>query len=145
MPLARYFLHVGGVLLVLLLIAGVCLPGLPLVEKAQVPPPVIQINSDQKWPERIVFDTSVPIIVSSRIAEPAIPSTATRVSDLSVSARSAQAYFRESAVKPQGASDLKKRDPKGQRARRLSRRRVPPQAVQIAHDPRFGSFGFFTW
>jgi len=145
MPLARYFLYVGGVLLVLLLIADVCLPGLPLSEEAAVSSPVIRIHSDQKWPERIVFDTSTPIVVPTRISEPAIPASATRVSDLSANVRSALAYLKPSAAKQPDMPDLKKHDPRKQRPRKISRPRALPQAFQIARHPQFGSFGFFTW
>jgi hypothetical protein len=60
-PLAKYFVGVGGALAVLLLIAGWSLP---------VPPPsfsdrpeiikraAIRIRSERKWPEKIILDTS---------------------------------------------------------------------------------------
>src|SRR5215813_10239563 len=62
MPLARYFLWVGSVLLALLFIAGACLPKLPAANAmTDAPPPAIRIHSERKWPERIVFDTSAPM------------------------------------------------------------------------------------
>ena len=60
MPLARYFSFVGGVLLALLFILDACFPKPPVAAKAKVYPPVIRIYSDRKWPERIVYDTSLP-------------------------------------------------------------------------------------
>src|SRR4051794_6292237 len=63
MPLARYFSVIGGVLLALLFILDACFTKLPASAKAKVYPPVIRIYSDQKWPERIVYDTSFPTIV----------------------------------------------------------------------------------
>jgi len=60
MPVARYFVCVGTVLLALLFIADAWLPHLP-AGKADVPIPVVRIHSDRKWPERIVFDTSAPM------------------------------------------------------------------------------------
>lgn len=64
MPLTRYFVFVGGVLLALLLIANACLPALPVAEvsRSSVDRSVIRIHSDKKWPERVVFDTSRPTI-----------------------------------------------------------------------------------
>ena len=63
MPLSRYFSFVGGVLLALLFVLDACFPELPVVAKAKVYPPVIRIYSDEKWPERIVYDTNLPTIV----------------------------------------------------------------------------------
>ena len=61
MPLARYFLYVGGVLLTLVFILDACLTSqLPAIERSHANSPVIRIHSDRKWPERIVFDTALP-------------------------------------------------------------------------------------
>ena len=67
MPLARYFLYVGGVLLTLVFILDACLTSkLPVIERSHANSPVIRIHSDRKWPERIVFDTTLPTIVPRR-------------------------------------------------------------------------------
>jgi len=60
MPLMRYFIFVGGALLALLLIAGAFLPALPVAEgsRSTADLSVIRIHSDNKWPERVVFDTT---------------------------------------------------------------------------------------
>ena len=68
MPLVRYFYFVGGVLLALLFILDARIPKLEVSAKATVYPPVIRIYSDRKWPERIVYDTSLPTIVPTSIA-----------------------------------------------------------------------------
>src|SRR6267142_3656503 len=60
MPLARYFLYVGGALLALLFFVDVYLPKFPVAAKATANSPVIRILSDRKWPQRIVYDTSLP-------------------------------------------------------------------------------------
>jgi hypothetical protein len=62
MPLMRYFVWVGSVLLALLFIADACLPKFPTAGKTDALPPGIRIYSDQKWPERIVYDTSAPML-----------------------------------------------------------------------------------
>ena len=64
MPLMRYFIFVGGVLLALLFIADACLPGLPVVQASRFETElsVIRIHSDTKWPERVVFDTTRPTV-----------------------------------------------------------------------------------
>jgi hypothetical protein len=64
MPLARYFLGVGGVLLALILFFNAYLP--KPVESAPTSDavrPVVRIRSAEKLPERIVIDTSIPTIV----------------------------------------------------------------------------------
>ena len=85
MPLARYFLYVGGVLLTLVFILDACLTKLPVMERAHVNLPIIRIHSDRKWPERIVFDTTLPTIVpvQTAIVEDRVPSPTT-VTDLAV-------------------------------------------------------------
>ena len=62
-PVAGYFVVVGGVLTVLLLIVGWLLPGPP----AKTPNPtnfsdgpINRIRSTQKWPDKIVLDTDQP-------------------------------------------------------------------------------------
>jgi hypothetical protein len=64
-PVARYFVVVGSVLTVLLLIAGWSLPEPPpifpdrpeIIDRA-----TIRIRSERKWPEKVVLDTSQPTI-----------------------------------------------------------------------------------
>jgi hypothetical protein len=64
-PIAKYFVVVGGALAVLLLIAGWSLPVPPasfpdqpeIIERA-----AIRIKSEHKWPEKVVLDTSQPTI-----------------------------------------------------------------------------------
>jgi hypothetical protein len=70
MPLARYFLSVGVVLLALLFAADAYLPKLAVAARANADLPVIRIHihSDQKWPARVVYDTSLPTIIPTQIA-----------------------------------------------------------------------------
>ena len=68
LPLAQYCLRVGGVLLALLLALDAYLPKLPVADREYANLPVIRIHSERKWPERIVFDTSLPASVPARIA-----------------------------------------------------------------------------
>ena len=73
MPIARYFIIVGGTLAALLFIAGWCLPTPPArfadqplaLERA-----IIRIKSAHKWPEKIVLDTSQPTIAPPPVEEP---------------------------------------------------------------------------
>jgi hypothetical protein len=63
MPIARYFIVVGGTLAALLFIAAWCLPTPPAMfadQSLATDRAVIRIKSAHKWPERIVLDTSQP-------------------------------------------------------------------------------------
>lgn len=83
MPLMRYFVFVGGALFALLLIVNACLPASPPAERSHsaVDLSVIRIHSENKWPERVVFDTSRPAIApvppptAVAAAETALPQT----------------------------------------------------------------------
>jgi hypothetical protein len=71
-PIARYFIFVGGTLAALLLIAGWCLPTPPAMFAKQlvIPRSVIRIKSAHKWPEKVVLDTSQPAITLPVVEEP---------------------------------------------------------------------------
>jgi hypothetical protein len=93
MPLARYFSFVGGALLALLFILDAYLPKIPIEERAHANLPIIRIHSERKWPERVVFDTSVPAIIPAQIAstESNLPAPQT-TSDVSVKTREHEAF-----------------------------------------------------
>ena len=66
MPVARYFLFVGGMLLALLFALDAFAPQQMVVAGNAAPSinkTVVRIRSDQKLPERVVYDTSLPTIV----------------------------------------------------------------------------------
>ena len=65
MPIARYIAFVGSLLVAILFIADWYLPMAPTqsVTSREADKPIMRIKSDQKWPERIVFDTNAPTIV----------------------------------------------------------------------------------
>ena len=67
-PIARYIAFVGSLLLAILFIADWYLPMAPTqsVTSREADKPIMRIKSDQKWPERIVFDTSAPTIVPQK-------------------------------------------------------------------------------
>jgi hypothetical protein len=75
MPIGRYFLYIGGVLLALLLIADWWLPSLAGGGSApsDVDRTTIRIHSVQKWPNAIVIDTTLPTIVPPPVAMAAAP------------------------------------------------------------------------
>ena len=145
MPLARYFAYVGGVLLAMLIIADFSLPKLPLRGATDPHLPLILISSDRKWPERVVFDTSVQMNIPARPAsvEGANPAPAV-AADGSAKAREAFAQLRSSSTNAPRTSDRTKRGSKPQRQFNLARRSVAPM-IRVARHPQFGWFGVSIW
>jgi hypothetical protein len=94
MPLARYFFFIGGVLLALLFISDAVLPKLPMAAGTDggTDKSSLRINSDRKWPERVVFDTSIPPIAPVQTAateEVVTPPATDAVADVSARTRDA--------------------------------------------------------
>ena len=149
MPLARYFFLVGGVLLALLLVVDAVAPKLPVPERADTDLPVIRIHSDRKWPERVVFNTSLPTIVPAPApaakAQASIPALV-EVADVPAKegVRDALALLQPSEPKQLQTSDSKKPEPKLQRKRKIARKHLAPPMMLVAQQPRFGFFGN-TW
>jgi hypothetical protein len=147
MPLARYFFLVGGVLLALLFISDAYLPKLPVVDRANTHLPVIRIHSDRKWPERVVYDTSLLTIIPAQIAntDASVP-TPTSVADISAKAQVREAFAQ---LQPSDAEQLQSKPktpkPKLQRKRKIAKIRVAPSRVLVARQPQFGFFGDSIW
>ncbi|SDS02427.1 hypothetical protein [Bradyrhizobium canariense] len=142
MPVARYFLFVGGALLALLLVVSAALPQLPDAQTVNTAAelPVIRIHSDRKWPERVVFDTSAPTIVpvqtannQTNIAAPA------KVAEVPVQATAREAFAQLTPP------ELKKPEPKQPRRRKIAKRHVAPPTMMVAQQPQFGFFGNRFW
>jgi hypothetical protein len=83
-PVARYFVYVGSVLVALLFVANWMWPnsepaqGQDAAAQAAVEAPIARIHSTQKWPDKIEFDTSKPTIVPPApqvVAQTAPPAT----------------------------------------------------------------------
>jgi hypothetical protein len=152
MPLMRYFLFVGGVLLTLLFVVGGAFPTLPVVDRTDdaVDLPVIRIHSDRKWPERVVFDTRVP----AAVAAPAVTTEAqiaVPVADSGVSAK-ARVLDAFAQLQPPEPKQLEpngpgKPEPKPRPKRKVAKtvRSPAPPMIQVAQQPRFGFFGNNTW
>jgi hypothetical protein len=151
MPLARYFVFVGSVLLALLFILDACFPKPPVAARAKADLSVIRIYSDRKWPDRIVYDTSLPTIVPQSMATTdGIIVTPKTIADVSTGAKdSTVAKERESfAMLSQSTdrlqpSNTKMREPKPQHRRKIVRKRTPAPMVATAHHLQFGQFGLF--
>jgi hypothetical protein len=142
MPLARYFLFVGGVLLALVFVTGWMLPKQPMAESAGLgtEKSFLKIDSDRKWPERIVFDASTPTIAPVKTAtaeEVAISLAADGAVDVSPKARDAFAQL--------VPSDQKKPEPKPHPKRKIAKKHLAPPRVLVAEQPRFGFFVSNIW
>jgi len=146
MPVARYFLFVGGVLLALLFALDAFAPQQVAVASNSAPSidkTVVRIRSDQKPPERVVYDMSLPTIVppaaKTQVAA-ALPGT-----DINAQARVRDTFAQ---FVPAEAKKLDKRlEPQAPRKRKVVRvakaRSVQP--VRLAQQqPHFGFFGN-TW
>jgi hypothetical protein len=158
MPLLRYFLFVGGALLGLLFICDAVLPQVPLPGNLTSGSdlPAVRIHSDRKWPERVVFDTSVPSVGPSTVVAVAVASPAPLATDASTKARVRDAF----AQLPPGQSEPKASGPKTaamaavepgkgelkpQPKRKVARARPAGRPVMlVAQQPHFGFFDT-TW
>jgi len=159
MPIARYFLFVGGVLLALLLAVDALFPQQAVVASrgaSSVDKTVVRIRSDQKLPERVVYDTNLPIIVpppavtaqvKAPVVAPSTPAAAAASADAT-----AQARVRETFAQFVPA-EAKKPEPQAQRKRKVAKSRPAPP-MQIAQQPQMrvaqqshfgGFFGGSNW
>ncbi|WP_298377558.1 hypothetical protein [uncultured Bradyrhizobium sp.] len=174
MPVARYFLFVGGVLLALLFVVNAIVPqeavvasqGQGLSSPGVDSKTMVRIKSTQKLPERVVYDTNLPTIVPLQVNAVAA-ATPPAASDASAQARvrdtfaqfipSEKADAQKGAVvaeaKPaeQPVQAPKKRKiarshPHSQQPMRLAQPGMY-QPYRIAQQqPRMGFFGGFgTW
>jgi len=149
MPLARYFLLVGGALLVLLLVAGAWLPSLPLVGQLETQRTKIRIHTEMKPPERVVFDTSMPAVTHPPepvTAETAAPSLSS-ADDVSAKARQAFAHLQSSDVSRSKPADTKRPELKSAPSRKSETRKraAAPRKVRLARQPQFDLFGGRMW
>ena len=143
MPVARYFLYVGGVLFALLFAVDAYLPKEPVIGStaaaaAPIEHPILRIRSDRKWPERVVYDTSLPTIVPPKIEVAA-------ASPAPVAEMSAKARVRKSFAQF-GPADEPKAEAKPLPKRKIARARTARRApmIRVAQHPGFGLFAN-TW
>ena len=145
MPIARYFLFVGGVLLALLWAIDALVPQQAVVASQAAPSidkTVVRIRSDQKPPERVVYDVSLPTIVPAVTAQAVAPAAPPAVADIP-----AQARVRETFA--QFVPEARKPEPQAQqRKRKVARTRPVPPPMQFTHAPQMrvaqqSHYGFF--
>jgi hypothetical protein len=173
MPVARYFILVGGVLLALLFAVDAFAPQQDVVASNATPAvdtAVVRIRSDKKLPDRVVYDTSLPTIVppaaTVRVAAaPVPPIIADDKADKAhagVRDTFAQLVPAEAAAEAKEAKkETKKSEPQVQRKRKIAKiRSNPPTRVasnrpaRVASNPpmrvaqrqpQFGFFGGWGW
>jgi hypothetical protein len=144
MPVARYFLFVGAALLALLFALDAFVPQQLAVASNATPSidkTVVRIRSDQKPPERVVYDTSLPTIVP-----PAVKTQMAAAPVAPVVDPAAQARVRDTFAQFVPA-DAKKLEPQAQapRKRRIAKARPPAPPLRFAQQQHFGFFGNTTW
>jgi hypothetical protein len=148
MPVARYFLYVGGVLLALLFAIDAFMPQDVAVASHSAPgldKTTVRIHSVQKLPERVVYDTSLPTIVppaAKTVVAAAAPPV--RTADASAQSRVRETFAQ--FVPP----ETKKLEPApAPKKRRIARVHAYPPAnppMRFAQQqPHFGFFGGPTW
>jgi hypothetical protein len=157
MPLLRYFVFVGGALLALLFISDAVLPQVPLPSMLMSGSdlPAVRIHTDRKWPERVVFDTSMPTVGPVTVAKAEAPTHPT-LADMSAKTRVRDAFAQlppgksgsqvESEPSPpkivaMAASRPGKAELKPQPKRRVAKARSRSRPVMlVAQQPHFGLF-----
>jgi hypothetical protein len=142
MPVARYFLYVGGVLLALLFVVDALAPQ-PVVVAGNAAPSIdkstVRITSDRKWPERVVYDTSLPTIVppaaTTRVAAAAPPPAA----EVTARARDSFAQF--------VPAEARKSEPQAPRKRKIAKGPSAPSSppLRVAQQSHYGFIGAPTW
>lgn len=138
MPVARYFMFVGGALLALLLLIDGYAPSQAVVASHTAPSVdrnVVRIHSDQKLPERVVYDTSLPTIVppTSKVQVAAAPQPPV-AGDVTAQARVRNTFAQFVPA------NVKKPEAQAQRKRKVARSHANPP-MRLAQQSHFGFFG----
>jgi hypothetical protein len=140
MPVLRYFVFVGGVLLALLFVADAYAPPRPVANAdtvAAIENPTLRIRSDRKWPQAIVFDTTQPTIIPPVLkAEANAPAN---VAEISPKARVRETFAQFVPVEPK----LEPKQPP--RKRKVVKYAAGSRMAQVAQPARFDIFGNNIW
>jgi|SRR5882724_10496367 len=144
MPLARYFVFVGGALVALLFALDFFSPkasaDIGIHSAGPADKTTMRIRSEQKLPERIVFDTTQPTIVpkaaqtqTAQTTQAALPGPEP-APEITPKARVRETFAQFVPVEP--------KKPEATVAKKRKTARGPGQPVRIA---RYGYFGASTW
>lgn len=149
MPIARYFLFVGGVLLALLVAIDALFPQQAAVVSQAAPSidkTVVRIRSDQKPPARVVYDTNLPTIVPPVVtAKAATPPVTPVAVDVPAQARVRETFaqFVPEAKKPEPQVQQRKR--KVAKVRQAPMQFAQPPQMRVAQQSHYGFFGGPSW
>jgi hypothetical protein len=144
MPVARYFLFVGGVLLALLYALDFFAPREAVVASSATSAadkPIVRIHSDQKLPERVVYDTSLPTIVPPS-ANIRVAAAATAPPDITAQTRVSNTFAQ---FVPAESRKLEPQAPRKRKVARIAKNRFNPGIRFAQQQPRFGFFGGPSW
>lgn len=151
MLVVRYFAYVGGALLALLLVCAAVLPKPPATEGTIASGgdvPAIRINSERKWPERVVLDTNAQMPASPMVAQAQAPAQPPAAAEAAANARTREAFAEVPANQPKQVAEVKKREPRPVVKRKFARARVAPSpyAPQYAYAPQhYGPYGRYGY
>jgi hypothetical protein len=138
----RYFLFVGGALLALLFAFDAFAPKAVADNttnaSAAVDKATLRIQSNQKWPERIVFDTTQPTIVPKAAPVQVAVAGPEPTPEISAKARVRETFAQFVPVEPKQA------ETPVQRKRKVAKVRLS-QPMRFAQQQRYGFWGTSTW
>ena len=140
---ARYFLFVGGALLAGLVAFDAFAPKAAANNTAQatagVDKSTLRIQSNQKWPEKIVFDTTQATIVpkAAPVQQAALPGPEP-TPEISAKARVRETFAQFVPAEPKAEAPV-------QRKRKVAKVRHTQPMRFAQQQPRYGFFGPNTW
>lgn len=136
MPIRKYFLYIGSLLLALLFLADWYFPPFDAEQsRSDVDRSTIRIHSAQKWPQAVVIDTTQPTIVPPRAATIA----AAPAPQPPKAVREAHAMATEPEPAAKRAESAKEAKPHVRRTR--AARAAGRGGSRYAGPPMFGGFG----
>lgn len=154
-------MYVGGSLLTLLLVSNAVLPQVPLpgTLTSGTDLPTVRIHTDRKLPDRVVFDTSVPVRPSAPLAKTIVavaPAPAPVAAPPAIAEMSAKARVREAFAQLPDQDDADATGPKMSQLalvslpepkmvskvpvlkRKIVKSRTPNSLAMVAQQPHFG-------
>ena len=155
MPVARYFLFVGGVLLALLFVIDAFAPQQLAVASNDAAQSVdkytVRIKSDQKLPERVVYDTSLPTIAPPKATVVAAAAPPAPETSAQARVRNTFAQFVPAEAKKLDKQPVKQAELQAPKKHKVAKATAHPSAqpqppMRLAQQqPRFGFFGGPGW
>jgi hypothetical protein len=147
MPLLAYLRIVGAALLALLWIADFYLPRPPIVQGAAAYQPTIRIHAEQKWPERVVLDTSAPVIsvnlAASEANIQASPAADAPPTSREVVSKAGDAYAMLRSTDSRQAESARQDKRQSKKvAARSPKKKARPHIIMASPENQFAWFGF---